>query len=77
MVSWDERTVTDDSEGGGVVNNYYDEEDSGLETSALVLTAVFCFLGGILIQTAVQFFWFKKNPPLAESNNVEMSSSKA
>lgn len=78
MVAWHERTATttdDDASSGDVVNNFY-EEDSDAKSTSLVLTALFCFLGGILVQTGVQFFWGKaQKPPLAASNGVELSSS--
>ena len=83
MVSWEDRptdgaVVDDDDNIAGVINNYYDEEDSDMNATALVLTAIFCFLGGILVQAFVQYFLNSnkdKSKPLAATNNIEMSSS--
>lgn len=83
MVSWDDRsTATDDASGGDdessgeTVNNYYEEDDNDDYAAALALTAVFCFLGGILVQAAIQYFLnSKKSTPLSATNNVEMSST--
>lgn len=74
MVPFEDRSSTADD--GCVINNYYrngDDDDDEYAVS-LVLTAIFCFLGGIITATALFFVFGSKNTPMAgpSSSSVEM-----
>lgn len=75
MVNWEDRSTTIVDETG-VTNNYY-EEDGDFDATALALTGIFCFLGGCLVQAAIQYFLNKKDSstPLAATNNAKDSSA--